>query len=77
MANHPIPVLGINRGRLGFLTDILPNELGMIKQILDGEYHIEERFLLTAAVTAHDLIQTRLNHLRNDGARQYLLVQIA
>src|SRR5690242_17045537 len=29
------PVIGINRGRLGFLTDILPTEFKKIKMILD------------------------------------------
>lgn len=45
---HNIPVLGINRGRLGFLTDIHPNELSKIGDVLSGKYTIEKRFLLTA-----------------------------
>lgn len=47
---HETPVIGINRGRLGFLTDILPTELNKIKAILDGEYLLEKRFLLNATV---------------------------
>lgn len=46
-----IPVLGVNRGRLGFLTDIHPNGLDKIKAILEGNYVLEERFLLTATVS--------------------------
>lgn len=46
-----IPIVGINRGRLGFLTDILPTELKKIKTILEGDYLLEKRFLLTATVT--------------------------
>lgn len=49
-----IPVLGVNRGRLGFLTDIHPNELHKIKAILAGEYIIEKRFLLSARVEFQD-----------------------
>ena len=41
-----LPVLGINRGRLGFLTDIHPNELSKIGEVLSGKYRTEERFLL-------------------------------
>ena len=45
-----IPVVGINRGRLGFLTDINPAELQKIKAILDGQYILEKRFLLTTKI---------------------------
>jgi NAD+ kinase len=50
VVNDGIPVLGINRGSLGFLTDIHPTELDKIKAILHGEYTIEKRFLLTAHI---------------------------
>lgn len=53
IGSHRVPMLGINRGRLGFLTDIHPMELEKIKLILQGEYHLEERFLLTATVSLH------------------------
>lgn len=52
--HYDIPVIGINRGRLGFLTDILPNRLDKIKAILEGQYRLEKRFLLEATVTHHD-----------------------
>jgi NAD+ kinase len=45
---HNLPVLGINRGRLGFLTDIHPNELSKIDDVLSGNYIAEKRFLLKA-----------------------------
>lgn len=51
--NQDLPVLGINRGSLGFLTDILPAELGKIKAILAGEYRVEKRFLLTTSIDIH------------------------
>jgi len=47
LAEHDLPVIGINRGRLGFLTDILPDEIeSTLEQVLSGEYKIESRFLL-------------------------------
>lgn len=47
MASDEVPVIGINRGRLGFLTDILPEELEQrIDEVLDGQYSVEKRFLL-------------------------------
>lgn len=45
-----LPVLGINRGRLGFLTDIAPDELEKIGEVLAGHYDRESRHVLTAHV---------------------------
>ena len=54
-----VPVLGINRGRLGFLTDILPNELQTkVEEVLEGKYDLEERFLLESYVIREDKIMT-------------------
>ncbi len=52
LAKYNTPVLGINRGRLGFLTDISPDEtmLDSVQAVLDGEYLVERRFLLDAEV---------------------------
>ena len=47
IASDQIPVIGINRGKLGFLTDILPDEIeAKIEEVLSGQYTIESRFLL-------------------------------
>ncbi|MFT4060302.1 MAG: NAD(+) kinase [Legionella sp.] len=41
------PVIGINRGRLGFLTDILPHDIEtQLSAVLAGQYKEEKRFLL-------------------------------
>lgn len=45
-----LPVLGVNRGRLGFLTDIHPHDLTKIDIILNGHYQEEHRFLLETIV---------------------------
>jgi len=47
LADQDIPVVGINRGRLGFLTDILPEEIEhSLSEILAGQFKLESRFLL-------------------------------
>jgi NAD+ kinase len=47
LARYQTPVLGINRGRLGFLTDVSPDEvLHKLDQVLKGEYTLDRRFLL-------------------------------
>ncbi|RKZ26385.1 hypothetical protein DRQ26_04500 [bacterium] len=48
-AKFGVPILGVNMGRLGFLTDLLPEELGTaIPAILSGEYWVEERMMFDA-----------------------------
>lgn len=52
MAASGIPMLGINRGRLGFLTDISPDEIeARVKPVLQGEFKQTRRFLLETRVT--------------------------
>ena len=48
-----VPVIGINRGRLGFLTDISPQDIeSQLSAVLAGHYTEEQRFLLRTRV--HD-----------------------
>jgi NAD+ kinase len=50
-----IPLLGINRGRLGFLADVSPEEmLASVDHILNGNYSIESRLLLEAQLRKAD-----------------------
>ena len=49
IAGSGIPVLGINRGRLGFLTDVMPQDMqASVDAALDGRCERDERPLLTA-----------------------------
>ncbi|MEM9100971.1 MAG: NAD(+) kinase [Pseudomonadota bacterium] len=55
LSEHNVPVLGVNRGHLGFLTDIRPIEMqDIIEDILQGNYIEDARFLLSAEVIRHD-----------------------
>lgn len=48
-AGNQVKLLGINRGRLGFLTDISPEEIETkVGEVLSGKYMSEQRFLLSA-----------------------------
>jgi NAD+ kinase len=50
-----VPLLGVNRGRLGFLADISPAEmLENLEQILDGDYSRETRLQLDAKIMPSD-----------------------
>ncbi|RUR18358.1 NAD(+) kinase [Legionella sp. km535] len=49
------PVIGINRGRLGFLTDILPQDIEtQLGAVLNGSYEEEQRFLLHTRIYDQD-----------------------
>jgi NAD+ kinase len=63
IVEYDIPVLGINRGSLGFLTDVHPAELHKIHAILEGHYTLDKRFLLTAEIEANGKKQCQDNAL--------------
>ncbi len=49
VAARDVPLVGINRGRLGFLTDVLPEQmLDAIDAILGGDYLAERRLMVAA-----------------------------
>jgi NAD+ kinase len=49
VAGHAVPLLGVNRGRLGFLTDVSPTSmLEDIDTVLAGRYTEDRRSLLAA-----------------------------
>ena len=53
--NGDVPLLGINRGRLGFLADVTPDEmLASVDSILAGDYSAESRLLLDAQLVRGD-----------------------
>ncbi len=53
--NGKVPLLGVNRGRLGFLADVSPTEmLENLEQILSGDYSRETRLQLDTKITSPD-----------------------
>lgn len=49
--DYKLPLVGINRGKLGFLTDILPEQMTeKLQEIISGKYKEEQRFLLNADI---------------------------
>lgn len=52
-APHSVPVLGVNRGRLGFLADIGPQDVrDRLDEILHGRYVQDRRAMLSATLTS-------------------------
>ncbi|MGZ5034045.1 MAG: NAD(+) kinase [Usitatibacter sp.] len=51
MAEHSVPLVGVNLGRLGFLTDIpAASAVAAIESVLDGDFTPEQRMLLSGSV---------------------------
>ena len=60
LAEHNVAVVGVNRGNLGFLTDINPEDIEpQLDSIFDGECEIEQRFLLEVEVYRNGKIQSK------------------
>ena len=55
MAEFQVPLLGVNWGRLGFLADIMPEEIETkVAKVLGGHYISETRFLLNIALVRNN-----------------------
>lgn len=64
-AEVDIPIVGINRGKLGFLTDIKPEDIkSKLSDVIGGHYKEEERFLIEATlVDTNEQIGLGLNDI--------------
>lgn len=65
LAQYDVPLIGINRGNLGFLTDIAPKTaFEQLYSCLErGEFIIEERFLLDAQIEQNGKVIEQNNAL--------------
>ncbi|MGQ9842630.1 MAG: NAD(+)/NADH kinase [Spirochaetota bacterium] len=65
-ASSNIPILGINRGRLGFLNEFLPQEaLDFFDEILKGNFTISERKMLRANIIREGEQFTTVDYLND------------
>ncbi|ALM75994.1 NAD(+) kinase [Thermococcus barophilus] len=59
-----IPILGINMGTLGFLTEVEPNEAFFaINKLIEGDYHIDERIKLRTYLNGENTVPDALNEV--------------
>jgi len=60
VADSGVPILGVNLGSLGFLTEVKPEEMhAALESLLAGEYQLEDRMLLEIEVSKRDRSLTR------------------
>ncbi|MDN3666201.1 NAD kinase [Algibacter miyuki] len=65
--NLDIPIIGINTGRLGFLATIQVNQIeSAMQNIIDGNYKISERTLLSVETTPENKDITNMNFALNE-----------
>lgn len=66
IAGCAVPIIGVNRGRLGFLTDVKPEQmLAALDAILDGDHLAEDRLMLEARIRGPRGKRRRLNALND------------
>lgn len=55
VGGHGVPILGVNVGQMGYLTDVEPEgALDAVRRFLDGEGKIEQRMLLSVRLERTD-----------------------
>ena len=50
VALHDVPVLGINLGSLGFMSELEPNELERLRDLVNWNFSVESRMMLDVSV---------------------------
>lgn len=66
IAPHDLPVVGVNLGTLGFLTEIEMSHLSEgIDDLLNDRFHIEERMMLEGCIYHRDISCYRLSALND------------
>ena len=57
VAEQNIPIVGVNLGRLGFLTEITRDELPeMLEQLIADDYQVSDRMMLDALIHRNDKV---------------------
>ena len=78
-APHGVPILGVNRGRMGFLADVSPDDIDVsITQVLNGDYTMEEHFLLEGEVSVKGIkeVPCALNEVLIHSAQMPRMLEI-
>ncbi len=47
---YDIPLVGINLGRLGYMSELAPTELSELSRLFSGDYAVEEKMLLSLSI---------------------------
>ncbi|MEA4823665.1 MAG: NAD(+)/NADH kinase [Clostridiaceae bacterium] len=64
-ALRSIPIIGVNMGHLGFMSELEPDELAMLRTVLAGRYTLERRMMLRVQTIRGGVTYPR-GHVLND-----------
>lgn len=53
-AMNRVPLLGVNRGRLGFMATLEPSDIARIPEILKGDFTVSRRMMMTVEIHRAD-----------------------
>lgn len=53
-AEKGVPILGINLGRVGYMTELEMDELDLVEKVFLGEYTIDERAMLSVEIITRE-----------------------
>jgi NAD+ kinase len=68
-APEPVPILGVNMGTLGFLTEIRVEEFPeLLPRVLEGQYFVEPRVRFNVSVSGPDRDESKTYRVLNDVA---------
>lgn len=57
IGDRNVPIVGVNLGRLGFLTEVTRDELPeMLERLISGDYQVSDRMMLDASIYRNDRV---------------------
>ena len=57
VGDRNVPIVGVNLGRLGFLTEVTRDELPeMLERLITGDYQVSDRMMLDASIYRNDKV---------------------
>jgi NAD+ kinase len=74
---HDVPILGINRGMLGYLTEVeAGDEVSALKRIFAGDFELEERMMLVSTMDLDDDSYVGLNEVLIERALRHRMIRL-
>ncbi|HHX72142.1 MAG TPA: NAD(+)/NADH kinase [Clostridiales bacterium] len=64
-ADFGVPLVGVNLGTVGFLTEVEPKDIGLLVRLTTGAYSLEERMMLSILLYRGDKVIYETNALND------------